>query len=236
MASDQNRRLQRAIELAQNEQFEAARAILKELVLQNPRLPLAWMWLAAVSSDEQERINALQRVLALDPGNQRARTALEALGVVEGNIDSDTDPRSAPEQPNEQGLSTAIQQNNISPPLESGQWLSMTELAIVGVALLIAIFLIGSVVFYREVVNAPTETPTATQTFTPSATFTALPTNTPLPTRTPLPTQPSLPPPLTPTIDPGPPPTNTPRPSFTPRPTATAIRFFSEEDARVFGG
>lgn len=211
MASSETMRLlQRAIELAQAGYRDDARPMLKQVLLQDPNLPLAWLWLAAVSSDEQERIGALQRVLALDPTNERAKEALESLGVVEGEMPVGENPAIATPAP--------ILDVDPSPPTP---FLSMTELAIIGVVVVVALLLVGSLVVVDRVINAPTDTPTVTRT--PSATITPTPSNTPTPsaTYTPLPPRPTLPPAISPTPSNTPRPTNTRSPITIPTPTVT---------------
>ncbi len=219
MASLETKRLlQRAIELAQAGYRDDARPLLKQVVLQDPSLALAWLWLAAISSDDQERIGALQRVLALDPTNSRAKEALEALGVVEGQMPMGENP----------AVATPVPVPTIEPK-PSGPLLSMTELAIIGIVVLAAIMLVGSLVVIDNVVNRPTDTPTVTNTATRTITPTPSDTPTPLPTATPLPPRPTLPPPIsaTPTVTPGP--TNTRSPITLPTASPTP-------QSEIFGG
>lgn len=242
MSTDINHRLQRAIELAQAGKLDDARPLLKQVVLERPDLPLAWMWLAAVSSNEQERISALQRVLALEPNNQRAKSALQSLGVVEGNVDEVNKEQlfSNDSISEDESNKLAAFDGDYAPPppaISPRFLLTAQEWVIVGAMLLIAVFALGSVVFYENVINAPTATPTATNTLTPSATFTPRPTNTPRPTRTPVP-QFTLPPAATATNT-RELPTLTPRPTFTPIPTSTPNAFELsqlETQRRVWGG
>src|SRR5687767_4874782 len=73
--------LKRAIELAQSGQRDEARPLLRAYVEQYPDVEAAWLWLAAVAENRNERIRALQQVIRINPGNQQSRTALEQMGV-----------------------------------------------------------------------------------------------------------------------------------------------------------
>ena len=84
--SDVHAHLQEAIALAQAGQRTEARRLLTRVVEADPDLGLAWMWLATVSTDRAERVEYLERALALDPDNA---TAQEAYAQLTGNtIDS----------------------------------------------------------------------------------------------------------------------------------------------------
>ncbi len=245
-AQDLNRLLREAITLAQAGETDRARSMLYDIIAHQQDVPLAWLWLAAVETDQTQRIAALRRVLQLDPGNQRARDGLQALGV------EPPEPESAPppvgETPGDNTgafdedlfpVAGTAEPLDIPPPPPTNTRLLFTpaEWLAVGMMIVVAALILGSVVVYEEVINAPTATPTATNTFTPSPTFTPLPTNTPRPTRTPIP-QATLPPPVTDTTTP-PPLTSTPPPTFTPRPTSTPNAFelsMREAQRRVFGG
>ncbi|NJL95234.1 MAG: hypothetical protein HC915_16710, partial [Anaerolineae bacterium] len=48
--------LRQAIELAQRGERSAARALLLEVVAQQPDLEAAWLWLASVAADRRERV------------------------------------------------------------------------------------------------------------------------------------------------------------------------------------
>lgn len=227
-SAETNRLLERAIELAQAGRYDDARPLLKEVLVQDPSLPLAWLWLAAVSTDDQERIGALQRVLALDPTNERAREALESLGVVEGELPVGENPAIGTPAP----MAASPESKPSSP------FLSTLELIIIGVVLVIAVLLVGSVFVVSEVLNQPTETPTATNTATVTATVTPSITPTPSQTFTPLPPRPTLPPLVSPTPTNTAAPTNTPVPIELP-PTATPIQFPTTSPtprSEIFGG
>src|SRR5512143_401621 len=69
-------RLNEAIALINARQFAQAREILLDLSRRYPDLEIVWMWLSAAAEDTQEKITYLRRVLAINPANERARTAL----------------------------------------------------------------------------------------------------------------------------------------------------------------
>ncbi len=60
-------KLQQAIALAQAGQQADARRLLEEVVAADPQQTLAWMWLATVAGDRDERVRYLARALALEP-------------------------------------------------------------------------------------------------------------------------------------------------------------------------
>ncbi|NOG48290.1 MAG: hypothetical protein HND48_01715 [Chloroflexi bacterium] len=53
---------------------------MEEVVGQDDRNELAWIWLATVAINANERRDYLRRVLEINPRNQRAREALSRLG------------------------------------------------------------------------------------------------------------------------------------------------------------
>ncbi len=56
-----------------------ARALFEQVIAADPNHEKAWYWLAAVMDTDQERIKALKKVVAINPGNDRARQLLEKL-------------------------------------------------------------------------------------------------------------------------------------------------------------
>ncbi len=195
-------RLQQAIELAQQGQRTQARAILIDLVAENPDLELGWLWLATVAATPAERLNALQRVMQINPNNETARAALQKLGAEvppTGEIADDS----------------RVLLRRFA-PLEVGAFVLIV--GVVMLALLVIMLRLGS-----EEVELPTQTPvptlTATTTSSPTITPTPRPTITPGPSPTPF----SLPPTWTPEPTSTPVPTRTPAPTLTPLPTQTSF-------------
>lgn len=242
MASELNQLLKQAIELAQAGQRDEARHLLEQIIAQDPRQSLAWLWLATVATNDEERISALLRVLELDPDNQTARAALDKLGVIvppagartEAGTSDDRDLDVLPAwlQPKPAPASTPL------PKREA--FLSQRELMIVAGVGVAAIILILSLFIGSEVIDSLSNTPTPTLTNTPSPipTWTPSITPTPRPTNT-LPPVLTLPPELTETPTPTITLTRTPRPTWTPLPTRTPyVRPTREPDEtwRIFGG
>ncbi len=68
--------LAEAITAAKLGQRQLARQILAELVERDPRNESAWLWVAALSEDKQQAMEALGRVLDINPNNQQALNAM----------------------------------------------------------------------------------------------------------------------------------------------------------------
>lgn len=217
MSDDIQRVLEQAIHLAQSGQRSQARELLQQVIEKDPHQAIAWLWLANVADSREARINALQEVLRLDPGNNTARTALEKLGIEIGTI---------------------VEEGGAPPsPPSSGPFLSQNELFIIAVVAIVAVIAILSVIVVREVTEEdPTSTPTMTATATSSNTPTPTITLTPSMTFTPPPIR-TLPPSFTPTHTYTPSITPTDWPTRTPRPTRTPyIPPTPTPDSRIFGG
>lgn len=78
--ADLQRKLNDGVEAAKAGDRATARRLLEEVVEQDERNELAWIWLATVATGAAERREHLRRVLAINPRNQRAREALARLG------------------------------------------------------------------------------------------------------------------------------------------------------------
>ena len=76
---DTNTLLRTAIEAAQNGNRPVARAILEQVIQREPDNELAWIWMASVAESTPERRSCLQKVLEINPNNDRARQALARL-------------------------------------------------------------------------------------------------------------------------------------------------------------
>jgi twitching motility two-component system response regulator PilG len=68
--------LQAAIAAARAGDRAAARALLGEVTRGEPDNEVAWLWLASVAETPEEAVGHLQRVLAMNPANERARQGL----------------------------------------------------------------------------------------------------------------------------------------------------------------
>ena len=79
--ADSDQILQLGIEEARNGNREAARNLFELLTRQEPDNAQGWLWLAGVADGPDQRREALQRVIALEPENEMARKGLQAMGV-----------------------------------------------------------------------------------------------------------------------------------------------------------
>jgi hypothetical protein len=197
--------LNQAIELYNAGNVTEARYLLQRLTAQTPTMEKAWLWLAAVSEDTGEKIRSLEKVLQLNPANERARNALSRL------------TGSAPTPP---PISQPLRSmSEIPPPIAPSGTNTVILVILACVAATIMIAVIAVLLTNPRVQTILRGTPTPTPTFTPSLTstlrFTLTPTITPGgPTFTPI-----VPPTLPPTWTPAP--TQTSEPTFTPLPTET---------------
>lgn len=216
-ANDLTVRLNEAVALIKAGQVAQGRAILLLLVQQYPTSDALWLWLATTSTDAAERIAALRQVLALNPHNEKARTALtqltgEMVPPPPPLITSAADPVIV-----NPALATTI--GNPATPLITAKRIEQALLVIAGIlAVGLGVLFTGDVVMPRLF---PSATPTASNT--PRPTITPTPT-VPTPTNTPTytPGGPTLTPPgptLPPTWTPSPRVTATPRLTSTPRDT-----------------
>src|SRR5689334_19834860 len=73
--------LQLGIEAARDGNREEARNLFRLLTRQDPKNAQAWLWLAGVAENREERQAALERVVELEPTNEMAVKGLQALGV-----------------------------------------------------------------------------------------------------------------------------------------------------------
>lgn len=73
--------LQLGIEAARDGNKEEARNLFRLLTRQEPSNAQAWLWLAGVAENREERQAALERVVELEPNNEMAVKGLQALGV-----------------------------------------------------------------------------------------------------------------------------------------------------------
>ncbi|MBP1468148.1 hypothetical protein EYB53_020725, partial [Candidatus Chloroploca sp. M-50] len=73
--------LNQAIEAARHGQAREAEAMLLELVEADETNELAWLWLAEVVANPEERRTCLENVLALNPANAAARHDLQRLNA-----------------------------------------------------------------------------------------------------------------------------------------------------------
>ncbi len=79
MSSEQYR--EQGIAAAKAKRTDEARKLLAMAVKLNPNDATAWLYLASLTSDKKERLLCLQKVLLIDPTNDLALKAVQALGV-----------------------------------------------------------------------------------------------------------------------------------------------------------
>ena len=72
--------LQLGIEATRAGDKEEARNLFRLLTRESPQDPQAWLWLAGVAEDREEKRAALEQVIQLDPSNELAKQGLAALG------------------------------------------------------------------------------------------------------------------------------------------------------------
>jgi tetratricopeptide (TPR) repeat protein len=82
-----NELLQQAIGLVQVGDKRGAIKILKEIVTKDPKNENAWLWLAACFDKPENKIRSLQKVLEINPNNQKAKQALDKLTPTEPPLD-----------------------------------------------------------------------------------------------------------------------------------------------------
>lgn len=78
--ADLQRKLNQGVEAAKAGNRAQARRLLEEVVEQDKRNEMAWIWLATVAVGAAEKREYLRRVLAINPQNVRAREALDKMG------------------------------------------------------------------------------------------------------------------------------------------------------------
>jgi hypothetical protein len=213
--------LQDAIMLAQSGQRTEARRLLEQVVELDPGQALAWMWLATVSTDREERIAFLERALTIDPTNT---TAQDAYTQLTGQVFT---PVSAPD---------------ITPGEPSRDRVTLIRGGLILIAMLVLV-IAAAFVLAGQIVGdnggdkppLPTLGPITAQPYRtrtpqqqpglpnilPTRTWTPLPTHTPGPSPTSIWNAP--PPTWTLAATTTPAPTRTPAPTLTPHPTAEAV-------------
>ncbi len=77
--SDALHALQQAIAAVKAGDKEAGRRLLAEVIRNDPRNEVAWLWMSAATDSDVQRRTCLERVLAINPGNATARRGLARL-------------------------------------------------------------------------------------------------------------------------------------------------------------
>jgi tetratricopeptide (TPR) repeat protein len=82
VGSEQARNLRRqGIAAAKAGQKDQARTLLQQSLRLEPNNEAAWIWLASIARDQRERLLCFQRILEINPQNETARNALQAMGL-----------------------------------------------------------------------------------------------------------------------------------------------------------
>ena len=79
MDSDRPDELRKAVELMRGGDSGAARTLLIDHVMRNPGSELGWMLLSYVLTDRAQKVDCLERVLRINPHNEKAREHLAEL-------------------------------------------------------------------------------------------------------------------------------------------------------------
>ncbi len=215
MTDDQKKslrqQLQAGIEAAKLGNRATARQLLEAVIAQDATNELAWIWLAGVVETTQEKRVCLERVLKINPNNERARQALAKLGgkVTDGSRQTQSTP--------------VVKPAATTKPNRSNRALLLLLLVVVvlGVGIVVSSLLNSN----RDNVVVATRTPL------PVGFVETAITNTPLPTATPLVVivrtreLPTFPPTFTPTATETPQPTRFP--TATPFPDSMYTLFYS---------
>lgn len=210
--ADLQRKLNEGVEAAKAGNRALARRLLEEVVEQDARNEVAWIWLATLATGASEKREHLRRVLAINPQNKLAREALSRLG-------------DEPVQERRPGVNfTPTMQETVrrTDALAGQPRRGNSPLIFVFAALALLLAGVGIILFGSGVLNPTEPTPTETIFIAAEVTdsdFTPEPSNTPVPqpTTTPVPidqitrSAPTLPPTPTETITP----TLTPTPQVT---------------------
>ena len=212
-------RLREGIDAAKRGDKLSARRLLLQVLSSDANNELALMWMASVVDTLNERRFYLERALQVNPGNNRAREALQRLGV---------------EVPSAPAGTTTSSSDDL--PRLSGGTTNVYLIAAAVVAFAVVAVVVWAVVSSLNAANPTPPTPDVEATFSAIiANATATPTtDTRAPTATVLPgivvsLDPNLitlPPSFTPTFTP--PPTTTPSPTVTPLPLSSFIMIYSD--------
>ncbi len=90
--------LQRGIAAASEKDKPAARALLQQVVAQDPNNEQGWLWLAAVAASPEDALANFQHVLAINPGNPQAQAGVrwaEARRLRTSQLAAQSTPASA---------------------------------------------------------------------------------------------------------------------------------------------
>ena len=95
MESSISQALQRALAYLQSGQAELAQSLLTEVVKRQPDSEEGWLLLSQAVSEQRQKIDCLQHVLRLNPGNIEAQTQLRQLLTPAASASESAPTRSA---------------------------------------------------------------------------------------------------------------------------------------------
>ncbi len=159
--------LHKGIQAARSGNRAMARRLLQQATAKDPNNELAWIWLATVAETTAQRRHCLERVLELNPANERAKEALARLRRVPRSAPAAaptaaTPPAPAPSAAPQLPLRPTERRRGRISPLLFGA-VAFLALLLIGV---------GGVLLMGELQASPTATPTArpsTRTPAPTA-------------------------------------------------------------------
>lgn len=71
--------VQKGAALVKEEKYEEAAKLFHEAVAHDDENETAWLWLASVAAEPEDKLSYLQRVLNINPNNEKARTSFNAV-------------------------------------------------------------------------------------------------------------------------------------------------------------
>lgn len=107
--------LSEAVTAAKLGQRHLARKLLGEIIERDPRNESAWLWVAALSEEKEQAVQALGRVLDINPNNQQALSALAFARLQESGARFRKGPEGAPAAQRDNGRGPA-QAGPVVPP------------------------------------------------------------------------------------------------------------------------
>ncbi|NLF74923.1 MAG: hypothetical protein GX573_04440 [Chloroflexi bacterium] len=230
--------LRTGIQAAQSGNKAAARQILEQAIERDPNSELAWIWLATLADDVDERRAHLERVVAINPGNERARQALDQIKATQERPAPSRSPRQArrldgPRTARPPGPAPTLDREALLEPEPRRRRRRLSPCLFALVALLaIGLIVLGAILLRDDLRSGddetiPTPSPT-TATLPPSSTPDEPEAPSDYPTSTPLggvlrtlPPQETFPPTWTPS------PTHTPVSTNTPTPTPPPLSSYA---------
>jgi twitching motility two-component system response regulator PilG len=92
---DATRLLRDGVKTARAGNREQARDLFEQVIEREPHNETAWLWLAGVTEEPKAAVSCLERVLNLNPNNERARTGLQSTRLQAGIAEAKAGNREA---------------------------------------------------------------------------------------------------------------------------------------------